>query len=39
MKSRLANTLVLIAIIGSILAGILINLSDALAAIGDLFGV
>ncbi len=39
MKSNLCHRLTLCAILGSILVGILINLPDALAAIGDLFGV
>jgi len=39
MKSNLAHRLTLCAILGAILAGILINLPDALRAVGDLFGV
>jgi len=39
MKSNLCHRLTLCAILGAILVGILINLPDALAAIGDLFGV
>jgi len=39
MRSTLWHRLSLCAILGSILFGILINLPDALAAIGDLFGV
>ena len=39
MRNNLAHRLTLCAILGAILFGILINLPDALAAIGDLFGV
>ena len=39
MKSNLCHRITLCAILGAILVGILINLSDALVAIGDIFGV
>ena len=39
MKSNLAHRITLCAILGAILVGILINLPDALVAIGDIFGV
>ena len=39
MRSNLAHRITLCAILGSILVGILINLSDAVLAVRDLFGV
>ncbi len=39
MKSNLAHRLTLCAILGTILVGIAINLSDAVVAVRDLFGV
>ena len=39
MKSNLAHRITLYAILGAILVGILINLSDAILAVRDLFGV
>ena len=39
MRSNLAHRITLYAILGAILVGILINLSDAIVAVRDLFGV
>ncbi len=39
MKSNLCHRLTLCFIFSAILGGVLINLSDTLRAIGDLFGV
>jgi hypothetical protein len=39
MRNNLAHRITLYAILGAILAGILINLSDAILAVRDLFGV
>ena len=39
MRSNLWHRLSLCSVLAAILAGILINLPDALRAVGDLFGV
>ena len=39
MRNNLAHRLTLCSILGAILAGIVLNLSDAILAVRDLFGV
>ena len=39
MKSNLCHRITLCAILGAILVGIVLNLSDAIVAVRDLFGV
>ena len=39
MRNNLAHRITLCAILGSILVGIVLNLSDAILAVRDLFGV